>query len=215
VEILDEKNCHSALAPRPPEPVEGAEDLPLPGLGVDRRCRMGRVADPEKLVEKRKRHVEFGVEVEHGGGELPAGLVRVVGVGDGELGSEELEDREERYRPGVGEAVGGEDVGAVGATRLRELVGKAALADTGPGHDADDLTVPFAGPEKSGVERRHVRLPSDETGEAPRRRHLEGSAGGASPQKFEDDHLVAGAFDFGEAEVGQFEVALDQRGCCP
>src|SRR5207247_9983418 len=179
-------------------------------LGVHALSPALGVRHAEEVEEERQRFGELRVEQEHGAGDLPAGCLAAVLLGDAEERPQELEDREEGNHPPVRDAVRLVDREAARTDPLDELVAEPALADPGLGDDADDPAAALYRPAERGLERRRLLLASDEAGEAARAGEVEARLERARAFELVDPDPVAEAFHAERPELLEAKEPFDQ-----
>ena len=112
----------------------------------------------------------------------------VVALVDAEVGTEDLQDRQEREVLAVRHGAALEHGEPVRAAALGELEAEAALAGARLGDDADHLAVAGLRLRERRLERAQVRVAADEAGEAARARDVEARARRAEPAQLEHGH---------------------------
>ena len=212
MQVFEEVDDGSCVAPGLPEPVQGGEELAQAGLGVDLGGGSVGVADAEEVPQQGQGLLQDRVEGPDRLRHLGPGGGRVVAVGDAEQGPQEIEHRQERSGLGVGQGVGGEHLDSAGPAPFGELVGEAALAHARAGHDPHQLTFSLARPGEGRFERRHLLLPAHERREAPGGGHLQRRPETPRADKLEHLQGVGRSLDCHRTEGPHLEVAAHQCG---
>jgi hypothetical protein len=140
VQVLHQQHQQILFAPPGRDPAEEVEDPSHADIRGERRGRVVGIGGAEEVDQQRDVGVELRIEgaevLGHPGPDGGAG----VKLADLEIVAEQGEDGQEWHGAAVGDAGGAADDGARPADFGDELVAEPALAPTGLGDHADDLS---------------------------------------------------------------------------
>jgi hypothetical protein len=209
VKVLDERDQRIALSLN--HALQDAEDELLAGVWIHLRRRIVGVRCPEALEHERQDLAKAGIEQQQSAGDLLPHGTRVVLVVEAVVGAEDLEHREERDVPPVGDRVSLEHLDSAGANALQELEAQAALAGPRIGDDAHDLPAPGHRLLQRVLQGLHIVVAANEACETAGPRDIEASSQGALAYQLVDPHGLLEPLDRERAEILEIQIAGDER----
>ena len=172
----------------------------LPLLGIDRGCGVGRVRHTEQ-IENERQIVPVGlIHPQQPFGNLRAGFLGTVGIGDPVISAPQFQHRQHRDCLAVRHPVGFQHRKTARPAAIDELRAQPRLAGAGVGHHADDLTAAVR-PLQRGFQDRHIRCPADESGQAAGTGTVEACAQRSDALQVEDADRFDHALDLNTATI--------------
>ena len=189
VEVFDDEEDRAEAAALAGHPLQRLEGAGLDRFGAQEREPVDvlPLVDPEQVEEVRRRLVRVHLDFLECEAHLLDDDGRIVGLGDGAVAPQDVEDRQVRDRHAVREATPFQVGDRLAAERAAKLVDEPGLAHARLGADPDGLAVPLHDLREQLLKLRELTIPTDVLTERARRDPLQRRA-----TRPDADQLVGG-----------------------